>query len=141
VQVLALLLRKFVLDITEFLSDLFIFIFVSVEIVLVLCFRSTSVSALKVLVSFFFLPVFLRVFFTKTVAEMSEAIKIAAPSRRKESHTDQEQLSSSYEALTKSLQLGTPKIVEKTYLIGLTGGTASGKTTLAKEICGQLDKR
>ena len=55
----------------------------------------------------------------------------------------------SYESFTKSVFLpsgATPgkralKGPQKTYLVGVTGGTASGKTTLSKLIVGQLKKR
>ena len=76
---------------------------------------------------------------------------IAVPEpRRKESMGSDGggSLSTSYESYTKSLFLppqrtGTPKAAsqQKTYLIGITGGTASGKTSLAKLIVGQLDKK
>lgn len=55
-------------------------------------------------------------------------------------------LSRSYESLTKSISLvpvghAPSSGKNRPYLVGITGGTASGKTSLAKEIVSRLDRK
>jgi polynucleotide 5'-kinase involved in rRNA processing len=68
---------------------------------------------------------------------------------RKESLGEEKEggsFSSSFESRTKSLLLNahTPKKADKdkeTYVIGITGGTASGKTSLAKAMVSKLGQQ